>query len=85
MDIFLELFGYLGSILILVSLMMTSVEKLRWFNITGALISTIYGAILGTWPVVLLNVGTIAINVAQIIRLRRIKSGKGEKPHEIDH
>ena len=73
MDFMLEIFGYIGSGMILLSMMMTSVEKLRWINMLGALISTIYGVILGTWPVVLLNVGTICINVVQIIRLRRKK------------
>ena len=73
MDIFLEIFGYIGSGLILLSMMMTSVEKLRWFNISGSVISMIYGAVMGTWPVVFLNVGTISINVVQIIRLHRKK------------
>ena len=76
MDTLLETFGYIGSGLILVSLMMTSVEKLRWFNISGSVISAIYAMILGTWPVVVLNVGTISINVVQIIRLRRQKNQK---------
>ena len=71
LDIFLEIFGYIGSGLILLSMMMTSVEKLRWFNISGSVISMIYGAVMGTWPVVFLNVGTISINVVQIIRLHR--------------
>ena len=71
LDIFLDIFGYIGSGLILLSMMMTSVEKLRWFNISGSVISMIYGAIMGTWPVVFLNVGTISINVVQIIRLHR--------------
>ena len=73
MDILLEVFGYIGSGLILLSMMMTSVEKLRWFNISGSVISMIYGAVMGTWPVVFLNVGTISINVVQIIRLHRKK------------
>ena len=73
LDIFLEIFGYIGSGLILLSMMMTSLEKLRWFNISGSVISMIYGAIMGTWPVVFLNVGTISINVVQIIRLHRKK------------
>lgn len=73
MNIFLEIFGYIGSGLILLSMMMTSVEKLRWFNISGSVISMIYGAVMGTWPVVFLNVGTISINVVQIIRLHRKK------------
>lgn len=73
LDIFLEIFGYIGSGLILLSMMMTSVEKLRWFNISGSVISMIYGVVMGTWPVVFLNVGTISINVVQIIRLHRKK------------
>lgn len=73
LNIFLEIFGYIGSGLILLSMMMTSVEKLRWFNISGSVISMIYGAVMGTWPVVFLNVGTISINVVQIIRLHRKK------------
>ena len=76
MDIFLEIFGYIGSALILLSMMMTSVEKLRWFNISGSVISMIYGALTGAWPVVFLNVGTITINVVQIIRLRRKNNQK---------
>lgn len=77
MDIFLEIFGYIGSGLILLSMMMTSVEKLRWFNISGSVISMIYAALMGTWPVVFLNVGTISINVVQIIRLHRKKRTEG--------
>lgn len=71
MDIILEIFGYIGSALILISMMMTSVEKLRWFNISGSVISIIYGALTGAWPMVFLNVGTISINIVQIFRLRR--------------
>lgn len=76
MDVFLEIFGYIGSALILLSMMMTSVEKLRWFNISGSVISMIYGAVTGAWPVVFLNVGTITINVVQIIRLHRKNNQK---------
>ena len=76
MPILLEVFGYIGSGLILLSMMMTSVEKLRWFNISGSVISMIYGAVTGAWPVVFLNVGTITINVVQIIRLHRKNNQK---------
>lgn len=73
MNIYLEVFGYIGSALILLSMMMTSVEKLRWFNIAGSLISLIYGAFCGTWPVVFLNFGIIIINLVQLVRLKRKK------------
>lgn len=78
MNIYLEVFGYIGSALILISMMMTSVEKLRWLNISGSVISVIYGAVCGTCPVVFLNLGIIIINLVQIVRLHRKKSVKEE-------
>ena len=43
----LELFGYLGSLLVVVSLMMSSVVKLRVFNTIGSICSAAY-ALLST-------------------------------------
>lgn len=71
MNIYLEIFGYIGTGFVLLSLMMTSVVKLRLFNMAGSVINTIYAFLTGTWPVVFLNVGLIIINVWQLIRLRR--------------
>lgn len=69
MDIFWELFGYLGTGLVLVSMMMTSVVRLRLFNIAGSVISLIYAAVCHTWPVVLLNAGLIIINTVQLLKM----------------
>ncbi len=69
-NIFLEIFGYIGTVLVLMSMMMTSMTKLRIFNISGSVISAIYAAFCQTWPVVILNVGMIVINVAQLIRAK---------------
>lgn len=71
MNIYLELFGYLGTALVLLSMMMTSVVKLRIINMTGSVISAIYAALSNTWPVVLLNLGLIIINTVQLLRLKR--------------
>ena len=71
MNIYLELFGYLGTALVLLSMMMTSVVKLRIINMTGSVISSIYAALSNTWPVVLLNLGLIIINTVQLLRLKR--------------
>lgn len=79
MNIYLEIFGYIGSALILLSMMMTSVEKLRWLNVSGSVISVIYGILCDTWPVVFLNLGIIIIHLVQIVRLRREKECKGGK------
>lgn len=73
MNIYLELFGYLGTAFVLLSMMMTSVVKLRIFNLTGSIISVIYAYLSGTWPVVVLNFCLALINVAQLRRLSRTK------------
>lgn len=73
MKLFMEIFGYVGTALVLTSMMMTSVMKLRIFNTIGSVISMLYAAYTGTWPVFLLNLGLVIINVAQMIRLRKTK------------
>ena len=68
MNIYLEIFGYIGTGLVILSMMMTSVTKLRIFNICGAVISAIYAAHYHTWPVVVLNVCLTCINVFHLVR-----------------
>ena len=43
----LEWVGYLGSVLVSVSLTMSSIVKLRWFNLVGAGIFSFYGFAIG--------------------------------------
>ncbi len=68
MNIYLEIFGYIGTALVIVSMMMTSVVKLRIFNMCGGLISLIYSICVGAWPVVVLNACLICINFVQTVR-----------------
>lgn len=74
MNIYLEIFGYIGTALVLLSMMMTSVIKLRLLNTIGSVISMTYAFLSGAWPVVFLNLGLIIINVWQLIRLQRSKT-----------
>ncbi|MBQ7397239.1 MAG: hypothetical protein IJW09_00260 [Clostridia bacterium] len=79
MNIYLELFGYLGTSLVLLSMMMTSLTRLRVVNIAGSVITTIYSVLMSAFPVVFLNVGLIVINVVQLIREARMNRTKGEQ------
>jgi len=79
MNIYLELFGYLGTSLVLLSMMMTSLTRLRVVNIAGSVITTIYSVLMSAFPVVFLNVGLIIINVVQLIRETRMNRTKGEQ------
>lgn len=71
MDLYLELFGYLGTALVIVSMMMSSVVRLRLFNIAGSVISAIYATLSGAMPVAVLNAVLIAINSWQLYRFYR--------------
>jgi hypothetical protein len=71
--IWLEIFGYIGTALVLLSMMMTKLSLLRIFNVCGSVISAIYAYLSGTMPVVLLNLGLIIINGIQLIREERRK------------
>ena len=64
-----ELIGYLGSALVLISFMMTSVVKLRLFNMAGAVITMIYGFLIQAYPTVVLNGVLLIINLIHLLRV----------------
>lgn len=76
MNVYLEIFGYVGMALVLVSMMMTSLKWLRILNMTGAVICATYGMFTNTWPTAFLNLGILIIQIVQLIRLHQ-KERKG--------
>ena len=67
----LDLFGYLGSAVVALSLSMTNIRRLRWINFAGALLFSSYGLLLGAWPVVALNGYIALIDLWHPARMRR--------------
>ncbi len=65
----IEAFGYLGSLLVIVSMLMTSVLKLRIINTLGSVVCVIYGIIIRAYPTVAMNAVLIAINLYNLWRL----------------
>jgi len=68
-----ELIGYLGSILVAISLMMRSLLRLRIINLFGALFFTIYGVLLGAYPVAFLNGLIVCIDLYYLFQMWRQK------------
>lgn len=58
-----EIIGYIASVLIAVSLMMSSVIKLRLINLIGAATFAVYGVLIGSIPVALMNGFIVLINI----------------------
>ncbi len=78
----LEAVGYLGSILVIVSMLMTSVVKLRIINLIGSLIFTAYAVLIASYPTAFLNACLVIINVHQLRKLHR-SAGRSYDLHEI--
>ena len=70
MDInWLEWLGYLASLIVLISLLMSSIIKLRWINLVGSSLFSLYGFLLGALPVGLMNLGIAIINIYYLVKI----------------
>ncbi len=67
----LDLFGYAASAVIAVSLMMTSLFRLRVLNLGGSVAFVVYAVLIEAWPVAGLNVFISGINVIFLVKLLR--------------
>lgn len=65
----LELVGYLGSVLVLVSFLMASVVKLRVVNSVGSLIFAVYALLIHSYPTAFMNVCLVLINLYYLRKL----------------
>jgi len=66
-----ELVGYLASALIVVSLLVSSIHRLRVINLIGAAVFTVYGLLIGSIPVVLTNGAIVVIDLYHLARMAR--------------
>jgi hypothetical protein len=71
--LWLELIGYAASLLIAISLMMSSLVRLRILNLIGATGFAIYGLLIHAYPVAVLNSLIVAINLYHLRRMLQAK------------
>ena len=69
MNFYFEIVGYIASILVLISLMMSSVLKLRLINLAGAFFFTIYGVLIGAVPIMVVNFFIILVNLYYLYKM----------------
>ncbi len=58
-----EWLGYLASMLVVISLMMNSIVRLRWFNLAGALLMCLYGILIRATPLMVLNLFIVLVDL----------------------
>ncbi len=75
MDTYLiyEIIGYVASVLIAVSLMMTNIVRLRVINLIGAATFSLYGVLIGSVPVAAMNGFIVLINIYYLFQMARSK------------
>lgn len=73
MQFLLELIGYAGSFLVIVSMLMTSVVKLRIINTIGSVIFCGYALCIHSYPTAAMQVCLIVINIISLHKLYNTK------------
>ncbi|MBS3798278.1 MULTISPECIES: YgjV family protein [unclassified Pseudoalteromonas] len=65
-----EYLGYFASALLVTSLAMSDVYKLRWFNLAGCIAFSCYGLAIDAWPVALTNALLALVNLYHLYKLK---------------
>lgn len=68
-----EWVGYAASFFVAVSLIMTSIVKLRILNTIGCALFVAYALLIGAYPVFITNAAIILINIWNLYRLKAKK------------
>ena len=72
---FLDVVGWTGSALLIVSLLQARMMRLRGLNLVASLILVAFNWALGVWPMVAMNAVVAIIDLVHMIRLRAARKG----------
>jgi len=67
----IELLGYVATFFVAASFLFKSIVSLRTVNCIGAILFVVYGLLKGSYPVALLNIFLVLVNVYQLWRLKK--------------
>jgi hypothetical protein len=78
-----EIVGYVASALIVASLAMSSVVRLRLLSLTGSVVFAAYALLIGSLPILLTNVTIAGINVWHLRRELFLRHDLGAVPIDV--
>jgi hypothetical protein len=64
----IEIWGYISMIVVLISVLMKDIKKLRMINTISCIMFVIYGIALGAYPIVIMNSLVIVINIWRLYK-----------------
>jgi len=68
-----EMLGYLAMVAVGVSIAMKKIYYLRIWNLTGAVLFTIYGYLIESNPVMILNIILTLLNIYYLVQMAKSK------------
>ena len=71
LEIIAQVFGYLASVLLALSLSINNDLKFRWLNTFGNISFITYGVIIGAFPIILTNCILLLINLYRLVKIYR--------------
>jgi hypothetical protein len=88
MDPWREIVGWAGSALLIVSILQPTISRLRWLNLGASAMLMAYNLMLGSAPMVALNITLVAINCWYLFvytrsaRAARVRPAVADGPSE---
>ena len=67
----LELIGWIGNTIVIISFLHNDTLKLRSYNLVGASAWLIYGIVANSYSIIFLNIVVISIQVVKITQIMR--------------
>ncbi|QEN06411.1 hypothetical protein EW093_16105 [Thiospirochaeta perfilievii] len=64
----------MGSFVVLISLTMGSIIKLRWINLIGAAMFSVYSILIGSFPTFIMNFGIVLIDIYFLTKLYKVEA-----------
>lgn len=78
MNVWIEVFGWIGSGLLIVSLLQSKMLVLRIVNSIASAMLVLYNVLVETWPMVAMNAAVILINAWHIWKITRARKAERE-------
>jgi hypothetical protein len=73
MSPWLEVVGWVGSAILVTSLLQSRLLRLRQLNLVASVLLVAYNALVGVWPMVAMNVAIVGINLWHLAHLLRTR------------
>ena len=79
-----EFLGIGASILVLISFMFTNEKKIRQVNMAGSMLFAIYGYIIGSISIVVLNIILLIVHIYKLRKLRKQENQSQQEQQSYD-